>query len=79
MRKKIENTRTNSFFGINYNQNVVKRTQRLKEIYPVIITFETSSLNTNRRNNQLLRRTFGFGSLFTHQSQQSTPDFKKSN
>ncbi len=79
MRKKIENTRTNSFFGINYNQNVVKRTQRLKEIYPVIITFETSSLNTNKRTNQLLRRTFGFGSLFTHQSQQSTPDFKKSN
>ena len=28
---------------------------------------------------QLLKRTFGFGSLFSHQSQQSTPDFKKSN
>ena len=74
--KKIEKQRLNYFFDINYNEFDAKRTQRLKEIYPDIVNYETKSLNTNKRTNPIFRKTFGKGSLFKHQNQQSTPDFK---
>ena len=66
----------NYFFDLNFNEFDAKRTQRLKEIYPDIINYETKNLNTNKRTNPIFRKTFGKGSLFKHQNQQSTPDFK---
>ena len=75
--KKIEKQRLNYFFDLNFNEFDAKRTQRLKEIYPDIINYETKNLNTNKRTNPIFRKTFGKGTLFTHPNQQSTPDCKK--
>ena len=75
--KKIEKQRLNYFFDLNFNEFDAKRTQRLKEIYPDIINYETKNLNTNKRTNPIFRKTFGKGTLFTHPNQQLTPDCKK--